>query len=68
MLTPELAVGDKVKAGEKLLEFDLDLVKQKAKSHITPVVITNMDNISNFKVMQLGNVSPSDSIIEITTH
>ncbi|MBT7610494.1 MAG: PTS transporter subunit EIIC [Bacteriovoracaceae bacterium] len=66
--TPLVKVGDKVKAGEKLLEFDLDLVKQKAKSHITPVVITNMDNISNFKVMQLGNVSPSDSIIEITTH
>ncbi|MBY6037483.1 PTS glucose transporter subunit IIA [Fictibacillus nanhaiensis] len=34
-------VGDKVKAGDKLLSFDLDLIKEKAASTITPIVITN---------------------------
>jgi len=32
--------GDQIKAGSKLIEFDLDLVRQKAKSDITPVVVT----------------------------
>ncbi|MFC0186862.1 PTS glucose transporter subunit IIA [Fictibacillus aquaticus] len=38
-------VGDKVSAGQKLLTFDLDLIKERAASTITPVVITNSDQI-----------------------
>ncbi|MGO4889540.1 PTS glucose transporter subunit IIA [Anaerobacillus sp. MEB173] len=41
--------GDKVKAGEKLVTFDLELVKEKAKSTITPIVITNGDIIKNIE-------------------
>jgi phosphocarrier protein FPr/phosphocarrier protein len=33
--------GQVVKAGERLISFDLDLLAQRAKSLITPVVITN---------------------------
>ncbi|KIP21398.1 Glucose-specific phosphotransferase enzyme IIA component [Anoxybacillus ayderensis] len=33
--------GDRVRAGDLLLSFDLSLVQQKAKSLLTPVVITN---------------------------
>ncbi|OSX54592.1 PTS sugar transporter subunit IIA [Anoxybacillus ayderensis] len=35
--------GDRVKSGDLLLSFDLALVQQKAKSPLTPVVITNGD-------------------------
>ncbi|MCT8137155.1 PTS glucose transporter subunit IIA [Anaerobacillus sp. CMMVII] len=35
--------GDKVKVGDKLISFDLELIKEKAASTITPVVITNGD-------------------------
>ncbi|MBU8907981.1 PTS sugar transporter subunit IIA [Desertibacillus haloalkaliphilus] len=35
--------GDKVKVGDKLISCDLDLIKEKAASTITPVVITNSD-------------------------
>ncbi|MFC7371669.1 PTS glucose transporter subunit IIA [Fictibacillus iocasae] len=38
-------VGDKVSAGDKLLSFDLDLIKEKAASTITPIIITNSDKI-----------------------
>lgn len=38
--------GDRVKAGDLLLSFDLTLVQQKAKSSLTPVVITNGDVVS----------------------
>ncbi len=35
--------GDKVKVGDPLITVDLDLVKEKAASTITPVIITNAD-------------------------
>lgn len=43
-------IGDFVKTGQKLIEFDLDLVAQNAKSIITPVIVTNMDLVSNMKI------------------
>lgn len=39
-------VGDRVRAGDLLLSFDLSLVQQKAKSYLTPMVITNGDVVS----------------------
>ena len=33
--------GDQVKKGQKLVTFNLDLIREKAKSTITPVIITN---------------------------
>lgn len=36
-------IGDQVKQGQKLIEFDLNLVKAEAKSELTPVVFTNTD-------------------------
>ncbi len=42
--------GDHVKVGQKLIEFDLNLVRQNAKSTITPVIITNMDLVSSMKI------------------
>ncbi len=41
--------GDKVKAGDKLITFDLELVKEKAASTITPVVITNGDLVQSME-------------------
>ncbi|MCM3720073.1 PTS sugar transporter subunit IIA [Fictibacillus phosphorivorans] len=40
-------VGDKVRAGDKLLSFDLDLIKEKAASTVTPIVITNGDAVES---------------------
>lgn len=34
--------GDKVKAGQPLLEVDLEYVKQHARSTITPIIFTNL--------------------------
>ena len=39
-----VAKGDKVSVGDKLISFDLSLVKEKAKSTITPIIITNSDS------------------------
>ncbi|WP_235973627.1 PTS sugar transporter subunit IIA [Peribacillus faecalis] len=37
--------GDRVKKGQKLVTFDLDLIREKAKSTITPIVITNFGDV-----------------------
>ncbi|WP_449539544.1 PTS sugar transporter subunit IIA [Ferdinandcohnia sp. Marseille-Q9671] len=51
--TTHIEVGDKVDVGSKLVTFDLDLVREKASSTITPIVITNFDAVESFE--KLGN-------------
>ncbi|MBU8906273.1 PTS sugar transporter subunit IIA [Desertibacillus haloalkaliphilus] len=41
--------GDRVKAGQCLITFDLDLIKEKATSAVTPIVITNSDKIESLQ-------------------
>jgi glucose-specific phosphotransferase system IIA component len=57
--------GDVVLRGQKLLEFDLELVRKNAKSDITPMVITNMDKISGIKVLENGQILLNKNIIEV---
>ncbi len=40
--------GDKVKVGDPLVTFDLQLIKEKAESHITPIIITNGDQVVSY--------------------
>jgi glucose-specific phosphotransferase system IIA component len=44
--------GDKIKKGQALIEFDLDLVKNRAKSHLTPIVITNSDEFKEIILLK----------------
>ncbi|AYV46022.1 phosphoenolpyruvate--protein phosphotransferase [Caulobacter flavus] len=44
--TVHVAEGQVVKAGDPLIGFDLDLLARKAKSLITPIVVTNLDAFS----------------------
>lgn len=58
--------GDRVKAGDKLIEFDLNLVKAKAKSHLTPYVVTNSAELTEVKILKnSGAYNLSTPIIEI---
>ncbi|MFS0865134.1 PTS glucose transporter subunit IIA [Fredinandcohnia sp. 179-A 10B2 NHS] len=43
--TAHISEGDKVEVGTPLVTFDLELVKEKAASTITPMVITNYDDV-----------------------
>jgi phosphocarrier protein FPr len=43
---PRVSVGDKVRAGTPLIEFDLDFVATHAKSLLTQVVVTNGEQIT----------------------
>ncbi|GLS91659.1 glucose-specific phosphotransferase enzyme IIA component [Psychromonas marina] len=57
--------GQKVKMGDTIIEFDLEFLKEKAKSILTPVVISNMDEIKELQKMS-GNVEvATDAVLKI---
>jgi sugar PTS system EIIA component len=55
--------GDKVKAGQLLMEFSLDLVREKAKSTITPVIITNLDQKLSVQPVLSPNAKSGETTI-----
>lgn len=58
--------GDKVKAGEKIVTFDLELCQRQGKSIISPVVITNMEIVKNLANIASGEVvSGKTSLFEV---
>lgn len=45
--TAHVSQGNKVKKGDLILTLDLDFIAERVKSIISPVIITNMNNIDN---------------------
>jgi PTS system glucose-specific IIC component len=64
--TAHVSQGDRVKKGDLLLSFDTDLINEKAKSIISPIVITNMNLVKNISV-EYGNKKALDkvSVVEL---
>lgn len=56
--------GDQVRQGDPLIEFDLNLIRSKAPSIITPVVITNSAEF-HVRARATGNVDRGQSFLEI---
>ncbi|MEY4616067.1 MAG: hypothetical protein RJB66_1027 [Pseudomonadota bacterium] len=57
--------GDQIKAGQKLIEFDLDLVRREAKSIITPVIVTNGDQFKSLKPESAQTLNHLDKMVTI---
>ncbi|HBG9341110.1 TPA: PTS transporter subunit IIABC [Staphylococcus aureus] len=57
--------GQEVKQGDLLINFDLDCIRNHAKSDITPIIVTQ-GNITNldFKQGEHGNISFGDQLFE----
>ncbi len=58
--------GQSVKAGDRLLGFDLDLLAQKARSLITPVVVTNLDAFEIVRRDQDREIGVGDFLMELS--
>ncbi|MDY4281726.1 MAG: PTS glucose transporter subunit IIA [[Pasteurella] mairii] len=54
--------GQAVKRGDVVIQFDLALLETKAKSVLTPVVISNMDEISSID-KKTGEVVAGESVV-----
>ncbi|MBS4537245.1 glucose PTS transporter subunit IIA [Clostridium sp. D2Q-11] len=57
--------GDTVKVGDKLIEFDLELIQNEAKSIITPVIITNIGDFKGFELLTEGKVNNNEDLLKI---
>jgi PTS system glucose-specific IIA component len=57
--------GQKVKMGDTIIEFDLEYLTANAKSILTPVVISNMDEIKELQKMSGTVVVATNPVIKI---
>lgn len=58
-----VTAGDKIEVGQKLVTFDLPFVQQKAKSIITPCIITNMDKVRTLDFLSVDQVDHTTTAI-----
>jgi multiphosphoryl transfer protein len=64
--TVHVKVGDRVKMGDRLIEFDADYIALQATSLLTMIVITNADRVANM-AYRSGPVNVGqDIILEVT--
>ena len=63
--TGKVKDGDRVKTGQLLIEFDLELVKQAGYSVVSPVIISNTDEFSDVAPTASGNEKPGDELIVV---
>jgi phosphoenolpyruvate-protein phosphotransferase len=63
--TARAAVGDNVKVGQPLIDFDVEYLAAHAKSLLTPVLITSLDRVSSMICAQGKVTVGADSLLEI---
>lgn len=59
--------GQRVKVGDTVIEFDLPLLEEKAKSTLTPVVISNMDEIKEL-IKLSGSVTVGETRLSASSN
>ena len=57
--------GEKVKAGQKLIAFDIDKIRQAGYSATTAVLLTNSDDYSNFTVKKVGKTERMEELLSV---
>lgn len=63
--TAHASNGDKIKKGQLLMEFDMNVIKEAGYDNVTPLIITNTPDYSEIKVVKLGPVEPGDKVLEV---
>lgn len=63
--TPLAKAGDTVKKGQKLLEFDIDLITEAGFSLVTPVLVANTAEYADVIPAEKRNISVGEEMIEI---
>ncbi|PZV06402.1 MAG: phosphoenolpyruvate--protein phosphotransferase [Leptolyngbya sp.] len=63
--TARVKVGDRVKTGDILIEFDADYVALHARSLLTQIVVTNSDRVAEFKPASGMVNAARDTVLEL---
>ncbi|MGZ0087420.1 PTS sugar transporter subunit IIA [Caldibacillus thermoamylovorans] len=61
--TAYVKAGDRVKRGERLLSVDVSLVREKAKSAITPIIITNGDALERLEKKAEASAAKGETVL-----
>lgn len=59
--------GQKVRAGDRLISFDLDLLAQRAKSLVTPVLVTDINGFCVSRRSENGSLRVGDFLMEVSS-
>lgn len=57
--------GSEVTKGTELVKYDLEFIKENAKSTKTPVIINNMDDVEELEVVASGEVKVGDLLMRV---
>ena len=57
--------GEKVKAGQKLITFDIEKIKAAGYSTTTAVLLTNSDDYPDFKIVKTGKTNTMEKLFTI---
>ena len=57
--------GDKIKAGDLLVEFDIEAIKVAGYEVVTPVIITNTPTYSDIIPMKEGLILKGEELLTI---
>lgn len=60
---PQVAEGDKIKAGQVLMKFSVEEIKKAGFSTTTAVLVCNSDDYEDFKVVKSGASKRAEKII-----
>ena len=63
--TPHCVEGDAVKAGDLLMEFDMEAIRKEGYPLVTPVIVTNSDDYQEVLGDVGHNVSAGDKLLSV---
>ena len=57
--------GDKVKKGDKLLNFDKDFIEKNVPSICTPYIVTSLDDKVRVRLLKTGKIQRGEDLIAV---
>lgn len=60
---PMVKTGDKVRRGQLILRFDMDLITRKGYKIVTPMVVTSGDELQKLTPAPYGDVSAKEAVV-----
>ena len=57
--------GQKIKQGDLLVEVDLDVIKEKGYSVITPILVTNPDQYQEIEKLKMGSSEAKEELLKL---
>lgn len=57
--------GSNVKVNQELIKYDLNYIKENAKSTKTPVIVANMDQVETLEIVASGDVKVGDLLMRV---